>query len=49
MWVAKHLHDLNLSEDLLQILFIQLRLINYLDSDLAERKKKTRLFIQWLV
>lgn len=40
VWVAKHLHDLNFSEDLLQVLFIQLRLINYLYSNLGEGEKK---------
>jgi len=43
MWVAKHLHDLNFSEYLLQVLFIQLRLINYLYSNLAEEETKERL------
>lgn len=40
MWVAKHLHDLNFSKYLLQVLFIQLSLINDLDGNLAEGKQK---------
>lgn len=43
MWVAKHLHDLNFSKYLLQVLFIQLCLINYLYSNLAEGENKTEI------
>lgn len=40
VWVAKHLHDLNFSKYLLQVLFIQLSLINDLYCNLAEEKHK---------
>lgn len=40
MWVAKHLHDLDFSKYLLQVLFIQLSLINDLYRNLAEGKQK---------
>lgn len=43
MWVAKHLHDLNFSKYLLQVLFIQLGLIDYLYSDLAQGKSRTEV------
>lgn len=47
MWMAEHLHNLNFSKYLLQILVIQLCLINYLYSNLAEGEKlKKRLFTQ---
>lgn len=46
MWVAKHLHDLNFSKYLLQILFIQLCLINDLYSNLAEGETEERLLTQ---
>ncbi len=39
MWMAEHLHNLNFSKYLLQILVIQLCLINYLYSNLAEGEK----------
>lgn len=35
MWVAKHLHNLNFSEYLLQVFFIQLALVYDLDSNLT--------------
>lgn len=38
VWVAKHLHDLDLSKYLLQVLLIQLCLINDLYSHLEENR-----------
>lgn len=43
MRVAKHLHDLNFSKYLLQVLFIQLSLINDLYRNLAEGKQEKLL------
>lgn len=40
MWVAKHLHDLNFSKYLLQVLLIQLGLIDDLYSDLGQGQSR---------
>lgn len=47
MGVAEHLHDLNFSKNLLEVLFIQLRLVDDLYSNLAGRQTGC-LFIQLL-
>lgn len=39
--VAQHLHNLHFPENLLQVLFIQLRLINDLDSNLTTEKENS--------
>lgn len=40
--MAEHLHNLHFSEDLLEVFFIQLSLINDLDGNLAEAGKTDR-------
>lgn len=43
VWMSQHLHDLHLSEDLLQVVIVQLRLVHYFNGHLRQKERENKL------